>query len=90
MDNGAAFGKVIELNDAQKEVTIKLNELQPVSTVLLPRPYPSFLPYYFDHDNDASFDIRHVESLQFSIGPGLDEAGLKMVQKIGILSVKLE
>lgn len=90
MDNGAAFGKVIELNDAQKEVTIKLDELQPVSTVLLPRPYPSFLPYYFDHDNDASFDIRRVESLQFSIGPGMDEAGQKMVQKIGILSVKLE
>lgn len=90
MDNGAAFGKVIELKEDQSEITLQLDELHAVTTVLLPRPYPTFLPYFFDHENKQPFDLRRVESLQFSIGAAMPGTEQNAPQKIGILQVKLE
>ena len=46
MKNGAAFGEIVELKPEVKEILINLDELEPVRTVTLPRPYPGFLPYY--------------------------------------------
>src|SRR5690606_37451892 len=56
MDDGASFGNVIEIGIDSKDYVMNLLELKPVKTVTLPRPYPSFLPYYFDHNNNSGFD----------------------------------
>ncbi len=90
LDNGAAYGKIIDLQPDILEYSIDLTELKEVRTVTLPRPYPSFLPYYFDHNNIIPFDITKVESLQFSIGPGIPESELKQPHGIGLVSVSLE
>ena len=74
MDDGSSFGKVIDVGVAYKEYDIKLSDLELVKTVTLPRPYPSFLPYYFEHNNNSGFDINRVESIQFSIGPEIPES----------------
>lgn len=71
MANGDAFGTVITIRAGQTEYDIPLSELSPVKTVILPRPYPTFLPYYFQPLQPDSFDITQVESLQISYGPGL-------------------
>lgn len=90
MDNGRSFGKVIELQPGIKEYRIDLAELQPVKTVTLPRPYPTFLPMYFEHDVQKTFDIQDAESLQFSIGPGLTESQKQEQHGVGVISVRLE
>lgn len=90
MKNGKAFGKIIELNPETAEKEILLSELEPVKTVLLPRPYPTFLPYYFDHDIKEPFDIENIESVQFSIGPGIKKEDLDKKHGVGIVSVRLE
>ncbi|NLP59233.1 cellulase family glycosylhydrolase [Lutibacter sp. B1] len=90
MDNGAAYGKVIELGTEINEYNIDLSSLKPVKTVTLPRPYPSFLPYYLDHTIASGFNIKKVESIQFSIGPEIPESELKDKHGIGIISVRLE
>ncbi|MGB7843036.1 MAG: cellulase family glycosylhydrolase [Salinimicrobium sp.] len=88
--DGSAFGKIIELQPKLQEYDILLNELKPVKTVTLPRPYPSFLPYYFEHHNNTSFNLEKAESLQFSIGPGLSREEQPQPHEVGIISVRLE
>ncbi|MFZ0489905.1 MAG: hypothetical protein WAM00_06665, partial [Salegentibacter sp.] len=90
MKNGAAFGKIVELHPGMKEYEISLDELQPVKTVTLPRPYPSFLPYYFEHSHLGEFRLENAESLQFSIGPGIEQEQLQQPKGIGIVQVELE
>ncbi|MCF4102557.1 hypothetical protein L1I30_12850 [Gillisia sp. M10.2A] len=88
--NGASFGKIIVLKPGVQEYQINFNELQPVRTVTLPRPYPSFLPYYFQHDNKGDFNLQNVESIQFSIGPGLNENEQKESHHLQIISLSLQ
>ncbi len=90
MDNGASFGKIVELSPEVKEISIDLNELKPVKTVTLPRPYPGFLPYYFDHSYKGDLKLENVESVQFSIGPGIEAENLQTAHSVGIRSLKLE
>lgn len=90
MDDGASFGNVIEIGTDSKDYALNLSELKPVETVTLPRPYPSFLPYYFDHNNNSEFDISRVESVQFSIGPEIPENELKNPHGIGLVKVSLQ
>ncbi len=90
MKNGAAFGTTIDLNQETKTYKIDLSTLKPVKTVSLPRPYPSFLPYYFEHSYDGDFELKNAEALQFSIGPGIEDNELENPHGVGIISVSLE
>jgi len=90
MDNGASFGKLIQLTGEIKEIEILLKDLKPVKTVTLPRPYPGFLPYYFDHSYSGDLKIEDVESIQFSIGPDIEQKKLQKPHAIGIRNVILE
>jgi len=88
--NGSSFGKIIEIPVENGEVTIDLSQLKPVKTAILPRPYPGFLPYYFEHNNQEIFNLENIESIQFSIGPGLEKEAWTQKHEIGISSVRLE
>lgn len=90
LDDGASYGNIIELQPEKKEYRLPLKSLAPLKTVALPRPYPDFLPYYFSHDIKAPFDIHRMESLQFSIGPGLPEDQRKGQHGIAIIGITLE
>ena len=89
-NDGSAFGKIIEIGTTTGEYKLALADLIPVQTVTLPRPYPSFLPYYLDHGIHKSFDISQVESLQFSIGPGIPEGEREEAHGVGMMGVWLE
>ncbi len=90
MDNGSSFGKIITLEENAKEFIIPLAELEEVKTVTLPRPYPSFLPYFFDHENEDDFEISRLEKIQISIGPGLSETEKNESQGIAIRAIYLK
>lgn len=85
--SGNCYGKVITLNEKRDEYPIELSGLEPVSQVILPRPYPTFLPYFFTTD-PARFDKGNLETMQISVGPGLgNENG---PYRFEIESVRLE
>lgn len=90
MNDGSSFGKLIQIGTESTDYTIQLSELKPVKTVTLPRPYPSFLPYYLDHNLLSEFDINKIESIQFSIGPSIPENELSDKHGIAIISLRLE
>lgn len=90
MNDGVSFGGIIDVTPEVNEYVLPLKDLKMVKTVTLPRPYPSFLPYYLDHNLNSSFNINNVESIQFSIGPGISDNGIKEKHGVAIISVKLE
>ncbi|HNQ26648.1 MAG TPA: hypothetical protein PKL92_01890 [Aquaticitalea sp.] len=90
LDDGTAYGKVIEIGTETKAYKLSISDLKPVGAVILPRPYPSFLPYYFKPHNTDSFDVSRVESLQFSIGPGISKDELDNPHGIALIRVSLE
>ncbi|PKD16648.1 hypothetical protein APR41_07505 [Salegentibacter salinarum] len=90
MKNGAAFGTLIDLDAETETYEIELSSLKPVKTVSLPRPYPSFLPYYFKHSYEGDLELENAEALQFSIGPGIEDNELENPHGVGIISVSLE
>ena len=90
LDDGSTFGKVVELGVVTNDYIINLDDLKPVKTVTLPRPYPSFLPYYLQHEIVSDFDMSRAESLQFSIGPEIPEDELLDPHGIAMISVILK
>jgi hypothetical protein len=78
------------LRESADEYRIPLEELEKVKIITMPRPYPTFLPYYFERSEHETFDIGKIETLQISIGPGLTDQEKLESQKIGIRAVWLE
>ena len=72
--NGHAFGATVQIGPTMQEYEIPLEQLSPVPYVLMPRPYPTFLPYFFVSKGNVPFLPEHAEGLQLSFGPGLTAA----------------
>jgi hypothetical protein len=87
--DGVAYGGLIKLDSLHAAYSLPLKDLQLVKTVTLPRPYPSFLPYYFHHSLNE-FDLRQAEVLQISIGPGIGEAEQALTHGVSLESVSIE
>jgi hypothetical protein len=86
--NGAAFGGTVTVLEETKDYEIPIKDLKAVKLVTLPRPYPTFLPYYFE--GVESVATGDVEVLQLSIGPGIPEAELQQAHGIAIERITLE
>lgn len=69
---GIAYGTTVSLQPYRSLIRIPLQDLQPVPLVLLPRPFPEFTPYYFIHPQNMQFAAEQLESIQFSLGPGIE------------------
>jgi hypothetical protein len=70
--DGAAWGAAIDVTDTWEEFVIPLSTLRRVLLVLLPRPYPQFLPYLFEAaTTDGGPDPARLDGLQFSVSADL-------------------
>jgi hypothetical protein len=87
---GATYGGIVELGTAAGDYELKLSELTEVRMVTLPRPYPTFLPYYFTPGDKIPFNIEDAETIQISVGPGLPEPALQQKQEFQIESIRIE
>jgi hypothetical protein len=58
------FSATIALPPSLQEVEIPLSRLQQDSLLLLPRPYPGFMPLWFSPAGRYSFSLAEVEKLQ--------------------------
>jgi hypothetical protein len=85
---GNAFGGQIQLTPKEGDYTIDIDQLQQVALVTLPRPYPTFLPYYFEGQKNQKLEMNDVETLQISVGPGLTDTAASY--SFAIESVRIE
>ncbi len=88
--DGSAFGGLLTLKPGTTDYALNISELKLVKLVTLPRPYPTFLPYYFKGKGSDKLDLNKIESLQISIGPGITETELQNRHGMAIGSVRLE
>ena len=78
--DGTAWGAVVELTAAWREIAVQLSTLRPVPLALLPRPYPQFLPYLRESvPRGPGPRLEELDGLQFAIAAGMfqnmDRAG---------------
>ncbi len=68
--DGTAWGTTLRLSNSWRDYRIPVQTLQPVPLVLLPRPYPQFLPYFFSATPRLSrIDLTRIDGLQIGVRP---------------------
>jgi hypothetical protein len=73
MDDGSVFGSMIELEPKMGVHAIKLSQLKPVPLARY-AANPSFLPALAEIDPPSKkLDLSRVETIRFTIGPGLTD-----------------
>lgn len=70
--NGSVLAEVITLSPQKKEYSIPLDSFTKADFVIIPRPYPDFLPYQVT-TNSKLFDWPSIETLQLMLIPGQQE-----------------
>jgi hypothetical protein len=63
-NDALCFSANINAGNEWSEIRIPLNSFQPDSFLLLPRPYPGFLPLWFKANATGSFNIQDGEKMQ--------------------------
>jgi hypothetical protein len=63
-NDAQCFSSAIIVSAEWKEITIPLKSLQTDSLLLLPRPFPGFLPLWFKSAVNGSLDLIDTEKLQ--------------------------
>jgi hypothetical protein len=64
--DGDAYGATVTLADDKPQV-IALQDLKPVKMLLLPRPYPGFLPFWYEHPQPKAFRLDDIERIQLIV-----------------------
>ncbi len=74
-----AYATKIELNEEWKEYVVPLNTLVKSDYILLPRPYPGFLPLMFSSSSTSPLNINKAEKLEMSFAAdGGNEIGIEI------------
>ncbi len=74
-----AYATKIELDEEWKEYVIPLTALIKSDYILLPRPYPGFLPLMFSSSSTAPLKINDAEKLEISFSAdGVNEIGIEI------------
>jgi hypothetical protein len=89
-NEGLAYSGIVDLQTKTDDYEISIDNLKSAKLVTLPRPYPTFLPYFFESNVTKSLDLSKVEVLQISIGPGLTQSELAEKHAVAIESIRLE
>lgn len=66
-----AYASVVSLTKEWKEFAIPLSSLQKDAFLLLPRPYPGFLPLRFTSAGNHPLNKSDIERLEITFGEGL-------------------
>jgi hypothetical protein len=81
---------VIKLEGKSDDYRLPVADLKSVKFVTLPRPYPTFLPYFFDGASSGTFNLSDIETVQISIGPGIPQDALDESHGVAVESIRLE
>ena len=90
-DNNSGFERKIPVTSDYKNISINLSQPEKFKFALLPRPYPTFLPYWFESEPRENKNPK-IESIQIAIplpepGEDLNNYGIK-IKKIFFITDK--
>lgn len=85
-----AFSTFITLSNTFQDIEVSLKDLKPDSMLLLPRPYPEFMPLWFKAQGETSFNLEEIEKAQVTIGSELNESEFKKPYSLEVQSIWLQ
>lgn len=68
LNDGSCYAVYPGIHNNFQNIEIPLSDFKKDSALLLPRPYPGFLPLYFKTDTGRSFNVANAEKLEISFG----------------------
>jgi hypothetical protein len=76
--DASAWSTTISLSGEFRDIEIPLSNLRADSALLMPRPYPGFLPLFFKgSDSGKNFSVLDSEKIDVTIGSGMAASELK-------------
>ncbi|MEJ0030030.1 MAG: hypothetical protein WDO15_06520 [Bacteroidota bacterium] len=88
--DGRSFGSTFTLNDVSKPICSEHKRPGPGKNCYSSETLSDVSSLLFRKQGNAVINLDEIESVQFSIGPGLSESEAKEPQTIAIESVRLE
>lgn len=88
--DAVAFSTFVNLDPDFRDIEVPLGSLMQDSALLLPRPYPGFLPVWFKGSGTSSFRLQDIEKIQITIGPGLSSQESARPYSLELESIWLE
>ena len=70
-NDASAYGTAVNLTSEFKDIEVPLSDFKPDSTLLLPRPYPGFLPLWFKASSFSGLSIPKLDKLEITAGGDL-------------------
>ncbi len=71
--DAAAYATVVDLSADFKTIEIPFNNLKPDSSLLLPRPYPGFMPLWFKAGNFTGLKLPEADKLEITFNGQLNQ-----------------
>ncbi|MBA2561548.1 MAG: membrane or secreted protein, partial [Chitinophagaceae bacterium] len=68
LNDGSSYAAYAGINNDFQNIEIPFSDLKKDSALLLPRPYPGFLPLYFKANTGRPFNVANAEKLEISFG----------------------
>lgn len=87
--DAAAYTAFVMLDNNFKDFEIILSDFKPDSYMLLPRPYPAFMPLWFKASSAQPLKLKDMEKLEVTIGSDLSEPQFDKPHNLQIESVWL-
>ncbi|TDH19967.1 membrane or secreted protein [Segetibacter sp. 3557_3] len=85
--DAVSFSATFTLPTTIQDITVPVSRLQADSMLLLPRPYPGFMPLWFSAASPKPFSLVDVEKLQVVLGADLQPADYLKPHSMEIESV---
>jgi hypothetical protein len=90
-DLGQSFSSSFVLTKEMKDIVLPLDRFTPDSGLVMPRPYPDFLPLFFKAGGNAGVPhLYGLEKLEITIGGGLTDSELKKPFSLEVQSVSAQ
>lgn len=88
--DGFSFSSGITLPGSFQNIELSLHDLAPDSELVLPRPYPGFLPLWFKAAGASLFNLHDIEKIQVTIGTDMPPSEFKKPYSFEVESISLE
>ncbi|MDP9049080.1 MAG: membrane or secreted protein [Bacteroidota bacterium] len=69
-DDASSYSALVNLGNEFQTISIPLSAFKPDSSLLLPRPYPGFLPVWFKASSFSGLNISRLDKLEVTAGNG--------------------
>jgi hypothetical protein len=75
--DGFSFSSTANVTSLMQDIVLSLADFAADSSLLLPRPYPGFMPLYFRASGSSVLRLSEVEKIQVTIGTDVPESEFK-------------